>query len=91
MMFEDWLAMISNMNGTMRDLRQVALEVMKTFFDMARAADCGEALDGKTKELVALSIGVTIRSAPWMAYQAESAVRQGASPGGINEALAMAA
>jgi hypothetical protein len=29
-MVEDWLALISNMNGAVRDLRQVASEMMKT-------------------------------------------------------------
>jgi hypothetical protein len=50
-MVEDWLALIGNMNGAVRDLRQAAPEVMKTFSEMARAAHSGEALDAKTKEL----------------------------------------
>ena len=63
-MVEDWLALIGNMNSAVRDLRQAAPEVMKTFSDMARAAHGGEALDGKTKELVALAIAVATRCAP---------------------------
>jgi hypothetical protein len=35
-MVEDWLALIGNMNNAVRDLRQAAPEVMKTFSDMAR-------------------------------------------------------
>ena len=64
-MVEDWLALIGNMNSPVRDLRQAAPEVMKTFSDMARAAHGREALDGKTKELVALAIAVATRCSPW--------------------------
>lgn len=89
-MVEDWLALIGNMNGAVRDLRQAAPEVMKTFSDMARAAHGGEALDAKTKELVALAIGVAIRCAPCIAYHAEAAVRAGVSRAAVAETLAMA-
>jgi AhpD family alkylhydroperoxidase len=89
-MVEDWLAMIGNMNGAVRDLRQAAPEVMRTFSDMARAAHGGPALDGKTKELVALAISVAMRCAPCIAYHAEGAIRQGASRAEVAEALGMA-
>ncbi|HWI29031.1 MAG TPA: carboxymuconolactone decarboxylase family protein [Stellaceae bacterium] len=89
-MVEDWLALIGNMNGAVRDLRKAAPEVMKTFSDMARAAHGGEALDGKTKELVALAISVAIRCVPCIAYHAEGAVKQGASQAEMAEALGMA-
>jgi AhpD family alkylhydroperoxidase len=87
---EDWLSVIGNMNGAVRDLRQAAPEVMRTFSDMARAAHAGNSLDGKTKELIALAIGVATRCAPCIAYHAEGAVKQGASREAIAETLAMA-
>ena len=89
-MVEDWLALIGNMNGAVRDLRQAAPEVMKTFSEMARAAHGGTALDGKTKELIALAISVAIRCGPCIAYHAEGAVKQGASRAEIADAMAMA-
>jgi AhpD family alkylhydroperoxidase len=89
-MVEDWLSMMSNMNGAVRDLRQAAPEVMRTFGDMARAAHSGNSLDGKTKELVALAIGVATRCAPCIAYHAEAAIKQGASRADVAETLAMA-
>jgi AhpD family alkylhydroperoxidase len=89
-MVEDWMALIGNMNGAVRDLRQATPEVMKTFSEMARAAHGGGALDGKTKELIALAIGVAIHCAPCIAYHAEGAVKQGASREAVAEALAMA-
>jgi AhpD family alkylhydroperoxidase len=89
-MVEDWLAMIGNMNGAVRGLRHAAPDVMKTFGDMARAAHGGDALDGKTKELVALAISVAVRCDPCIAYHAEGAVKQGASRAEVAETLAMA-
>jgi AhpD family alkylhydroperoxidase len=89
-MVEDWMALIGNMNGAVRDLRHAAPEVMKTFSDMARAAHGGDALDGKTKELVALAISVAIRCAPCIAYHAEGAIKAGASRAAVAETLAMA-
>lgn len=89
-MVEDWLALITDMNGAVRNLRQASPEVMKAFSEMSRAAHVGEALDGKTKELVALAIGVAVRCDPCIAYHAEGAVKQGASRAEVAETLAMA-
>lgn len=89
-MVEDWMALIGNMNGAVRDLRQAAPEVMKTFSAMAAAAHGGDALDAKTKELVALAISVAVRCAPCIAYHAEGAVKSGASRAAVAETLAMA-
>ena len=89
-MVEDWLALITNMNSAVRDLRGAAPEVMKSFGDMGVAAHHGDALDGKTKELIALAIGVATRCAPCIAYHAQGAVRAGASREAVAETLALA-
>lgn len=89
-MVEDWLALISNMNGAAHDLRGAAPEVMKSFSEMAVAAHHGDALDGKTKELIALAISVAIRCAPCIAYDSEGAVKAGAPREAVAETLAMA-
>lgn len=87
---EDWLALMGNMNGAVRGLRQASPEVMKAFSEMARAAHGGEALDGTTKELIALGISVAIRCEPCIAYHADAAVKHGASREAVAETLAMA-
>lgn len=89
-MVEDWLSLISNMNGAVRNLRGAAPEVLKSFSEMAVAAHHGDALDGKTKELIALAISVAVRCAPCIAYHAEGAVKAGASREAVAETLAMA-
>lgn len=88
-MVEDWLALMGSMNGAVRGLRQASPDVMKAFGDMARAAHGDEALDGKTKELVALAISVAVRCDPCIAYHAEGALMQGASRSEVAETLAM--
>ena len=89
-MTEDWAALMGDMNGAVRNLRQASPEVMKAFGDMARAAHGGEALDGKTKELIAIAIGVAVRCDPCIAYHVEGAIKQGASRAEVAETLAMA-
>ena len=89
-MIQDWKKLIENMNGGVKSLRQGAPDVMKSFADMARAAHAGDALDGKTKELIALAIGVATRCQPCIAYHAEGAAKAGASREQIAETLAMA-
>ncbi len=81
-MVEDWLALIGNMNGSVREFRQASQEVMKAFSEMARAGHGGSALDSVTKELVALAISVAIRCPPCIAYHAEGAVKQRGFAGG---------
>jgi AhpD family alkylhydroperoxidase len=89
-MVEDWRALIGNMNHAMRDLRHASPEVLKSFGEMARAANGGDALDAKTKELIALAISVATRCAPCIAYHAEGAVKRGASREAVAETLGMA-
>lgn len=89
-MVEDWLTLIRNMNGAVRDLRGAAPEIMKAFSEMAVAAHHGEALDDKTKELIALAISVATRCSPCIGYHAQGAVKAGASREAVAETLAMA-
>jgi AhpD family alkylhydroperoxidase len=86
----DWHGLIDSMNGAVRALRQTHPEVMKSFADMSRAAHGGGALDGATKELIALAISVATRCEPCVAYHAEGAIKAGASEAQIAETLAMA-
>ncbi len=89
-MVEDWQALIGNMNGAMRNLRHASPDVLKSFSEMARAANGGDALDARTKELIALAISVSTRCAPCIAYHAEGAVKRGATREAVAETLGMA-
>jgi AhpD family alkylhydroperoxidase len=86
----DWPELIANMNGAVRGLRIAHPDVMKSFAEMSRAAHGGDALDGATKELIALAISVATRCEPCIAYHAEGAIKAGASEAAVAETLAMA-
>ncbi|MDD2877580.1 MAG: carboxymuconolactone decarboxylase family protein [Acidiphilium sp.] len=89
-MIEDWKAVIGTMDQGVRDLRDVTPEVMKAFGTLAKSAHGGTALDAKTKELIALAIGVATRCQPCIAYHARDAARAGATRAEIAETLGMA-
>jgi AhpD family alkylhydroperoxidase len=63
---------------------------MEEFSAMAMAASGPEALDSKTKELIALAISVAVRCDPCIAFHAQAAVKQGASRDEVMEAMGMA-
>ena len=89
-MMQDWLQLIENMNGGVKTLRQGAPEVMKGFSALAQGALGGSALDQKSKELIALALGVAARCAPCIAYHAEAAAKHGATREEVLEVMGMA-
>lgn len=89
-MHKNWPEVAASLSGPLRELRGGAPEVMKGFSAVARAALEANALDTKTKELIALAIGVATRCDACVAFHAEAAVRQGASREEVMETLGMA-
>ena len=63
---------------------------MKAFGALAMAAGAPKALEAKTKELIALAIGVATRCDDCIAFHAKAAVDRGASREEILETLGMA-
>jgi AhpD family alkylhydroperoxidase len=63
---------------------------MKGFSAIAQAATKANALDAKTKELIALAIAVAIRCDDCIAFHAKAALEHGASREEALEALGMA-
>ena len=89
-MHKNWPDLAASLSAPLRDLRGGAADVMKGFSAIARAALEPKALDTKTKELIALAIGVATRCDACIAFHAEAAVRQGASRDEVMETLGMA-
>lgn len=73
-----------------RSLRQDIPETMAGFSAMALAAPKDGALDKKTKELIALAIGVATRCDGCIGFHAETLVRLGATRAEVEECLGMA-
>lgn len=71
-------------------LRSDIPDVMKGFSEMARAATRDGALDKKTKELIALALGVAVRCDACIGFHIQTLVRLGATKAEIEEALGMA-
>ena len=57
----NWPQMTKELTEQLRNLRGGAFDIMKAFAGIAQAALAPKALDGKTKELIALGIAVAVR------------------------------
>jgi AhpD family alkylhydroperoxidase len=71
-------------------LRSDLPEVMKGFGELARAATRDGALDQKTKELIAIALGVAAHCDACIGFHAQALVRLGATKAELEEALGMA-
>lgn len=71
-------------------LRNDIPDVMKGFGDMARAATRDGALSKKTKELIALTLGVAAHCDACIGFHAQALVRLGTTKAELEEALGMA-
>lgn len=89
-MYNNWPEHAKSLSSPLKELRGGAAEVMKGFSGMVQAALKASALDTKTKELIALAIGVATRCDDCIAFHAKAAVDHGASREEVLETLAMA-
>jgi AhpD family alkylhydroperoxidase len=71
-------------------LRSGAPDVMKSFGSLSRAAMTDGALTAKTKELMALALGVAARCDPCIGYHVQALVKLGASRQELDETLGVA-
>ncbi|NLC35861.1 MAG: carboxymuconolactone decarboxylase family protein [Alcaligenaceae bacterium] len=79
-----------NIKTHLAPVRKGVPEVMQAFGAMSKAANAEGALDTKTKELIALAIGVAIRCDPCIGFHAKELVRLGATQAEIQEMLGVA-
>jgi AhpD family alkylhydroperoxidase len=77
-------------SANLRQLRVGIAPTMQGFSAMAQAATKAGALDQKTKELIALAIGVSTRCDGCIGFHAESLVKLGATRAEVEESLGMA-
>ncbi|MCA0425434.1 MAG: carboxymuconolactone decarboxylase family protein [Proteobacteria bacterium] len=89
-MIDNWPEAMASFSANLRGLRGGAPEVMKAFSGLAQAALAPKALDTKTKELIALAIGVAVRCDDCIAFHVKACIDQGASREEILETLSMA-
>ncbi|MCW5692799.1 MAG: carboxymuconolactone decarboxylase family protein [Pseudolabrys sp.] len=85
-----WTEHLNEIKALMRTLRGDKPDVMKAFSGLAQAALAPQALDVKTKELIALGISVAIRCDECIGFHIKAALDQGATREEIIETLGMA-
>ena len=86
----NWPDWTRSLSAELRNLRGGAPEVMKAFSSMAQSALAQGALEPKTKELIALGIGVAVRCDDCIAFHVKAAIDHGATREEVLETLGMA-
>jgi AhpD family alkylhydroperoxidase len=71
-------------------LRKSTPEATKAFSELGKAAMADGSVSRKTKELIALALGVAARCDPCIAYHSQALVRLGATRQEVDEVLAVA-
>lgn len=81
---------VRDISANLKVLRSDIGDTMHGFSALAQAATKPQALDKKTKELIALSIGVATRCDGCIGFHSEALVKLGATRQEVEEALGMA-
>ena len=83
-------ALTQSVSQQLATLRADIPDVMKGFGDMGKAAMAGGVIDPKTKELIALAVGVAARCDGCIGFHTKALARLGASTEEVHEALGVA-
>jgi len=89
-MSTDYQQLTQQLSATIDALRKDKPDVMQGFSSMARAAMRDGVLDRKTKELIALSIGVDTHCKGCIGFHIQSLVKLGTTRAEIEDALGVA-
>ena len=89
-MDKNYLDITRDISANLKKLRNDIPDTMKGFSALAQAATRDGALDRKTKELIALAIGVAAHCDGCIGFHAEALVKLGATRQEVEEALGMA-
>jgi len=89
-MQKNYSEITKRISNDLKKLRQDIPDTMKGFSALAQAATRDGALDRKTKELIALAIGIATRCDGCIGFHTDALVRLGATRQEVEEALGMA-
>ncbi|MDD7909740.1 carboxymuconolactone decarboxylase family protein [Pseudovibrio exalbescens] len=90
MSVDNWKEFIAQTDGRLAEMRPGIPGVMKGFGEVAKNAIAPGALDSKTKELIALAIGIAARCDGCLGYHAKAAIKYGATREEVMEAIGVA-
>ncbi|PZQ45832.1 MAG: carboxymuconolactone decarboxylase [Micavibrio aeruginosavorus] len=88
-MVKDYKKITSDISEYTAQLKQTSPETMGGFYAMAKAATADGALDKRTKEFIALAIGVTQRCDGCIGFHAKALKDLGATREEISDVLSM--
>jgi AhpD family alkylhydroperoxidase len=89
-MTKDYKEITRDLNKSLVNLRTYAPDVMKAFGMLSQAASQDGALDKKTKELIALALGVASHCDGCIGFHTQALVKFGATKEEVVETLSMA-
>ncbi|WP_298884520.1 carboxymuconolactone decarboxylase family protein [uncultured Bradyrhizobium sp.] len=89
-MDKNYIDITRNISANLKKLRNDIPDTMKGFAVLAQAATRDGALDKKTKELIALALGVAAHCDGCIGFHAEALVKLAATREEVEEALGMA-
>lgn len=85
----DWSAFLDDTNAQLAKLRAATPEASAGFAALAKAATANKALDPKTKELIALAVGIAAHCDGCIGFHVKAARRHGATREEIAETVSM--
>ncbi len=89
-MAKDFIEITRHVSANLKGLREDIPDTLRGFSAMAAAATRDGVLDKKTKELIALALGVAAHCDACIGFHAETLVKLGATRAEVEEALGMA-
>lgn len=89
-MFQDWKTHIRHVKKSFGELGKKQPKMLAAYGALDEAAASNEALDGKTRELIAIAVAITTRCESCIGVHAEKAKQYGATEAEISAALATA-
>jgi AhpD family alkylhydroperoxidase len=89
-MEKNYTELTKRISGELRKLHKDIPDTMRAFSALAQAATRDGALDKKTKELIALALGVAARCDGCIGFHIEALVKLGATRQEVEETLGMA-
>jgi AhpD family alkylhydroperoxidase len=89
-MEKNYAQFTKRISGDLRKLRKGIPDTMQAFSALAQAATRDGALDKKTKELIALALGIAARCDGCIGFHTETLVRLGATRQDVEETLGIA-
>jgi len=87
---KDYPAIVRDLSANLKTLRTDMAPTMQGFSALSQSATKSGALNKKTKELIALAIGVATRCDGCIGFHTEALVKLGASRAEVEETLGMA-